>query len=179
MTLFAVLLLASFQMDGSRLVVADKIEFETGKAAVRLSPASGAALDHVAAFLREKESITKLRIEVHSDAQGSEAANQKMSELRAHAVARALVGRGIDCERLLPVGFGETKPVADNRTAEGRLANRRVEFVMAEMRGRLVGGMPADGGGVASPVTACEEPPAPTPTPDDEPALDDFVDPRY
>jgi hypothetical protein len=79
---------------------------------------------------------------VHSDAQGDTGANQAMTEARALSTARALVARGVDCKRLLPVGFGETKPVSDNRTADGRAANRRTTLVPAALNGKLIGGMP-------------------------------------
>lgn len=54
---------------------------------------------------------------------------------------------GADCKRLIAVGFGSTKPVADNNTAEGKAANRRVSFINAALRSRPIGGMPVDGGG--------------------------------
>ena len=88
-----------------------------------------------------------MRIEVHSDNQGAADTNQKLTEARALAVAKALVGRGVDCKRLVPVGFGGTKPIADNGTPDGRAANRRTEFVNAAMRGHAIGGAPAEGGG--------------------------------
>lgn len=59
------------------------------------------------------------------------------------AVARALIGKGVDCHRLVVVGFGDTKPVA----APPAPGNTRIEFVNAALRGRLIGGMPEDGGG--------------------------------
>jgi OOP family OmpA-OmpF porin len=101
----------------------------------------------VASYLGDKPYVTLLRVEVHSDAQGSSAYNQTMTEKRALAVAKALVSRGVDCKRLVAVGFGETKPIADNRTAEGRAQNRRTVFVNAALRGRPIGGLPVDGGG--------------------------------
>lgn len=58
-----------------------------------------------------------------------------------------VVRHGVACERLLPVGFGETKPIADNRTATGRAQNRRTEFVPVALRGKVIGGLPPDGGG--------------------------------
>ena len=61
-------------------------------------------------------------------------------------VARWLVGKGIDCKRLIPVGFGETKPVADNKTPDGKAQNRRTDFINAELDGKAVMGMPVDGG---------------------------------
>ena len=66
---------------------------------------------------------------------------------RSIAVAKWLVGKGVDCKRLLPVGFGQEKPIADNKTAEGREQNRRTAFVNAELRKKPIGGMPVDGGG--------------------------------
>ncbi len=67
----------------------------------------------------------------HTDSSGSDAANQQASERRAQAVMQYLVGRGVPVERLTAVGYGETKPIADNGTPAGREANRRVEFVLS------------------------------------------------
>lgn len=144
----AVLAGAPFELDGSRLKLPSPIVFVTGKA--DLAPESDAALAHVRAYLAEKTSISTLRIEVHTDSQGADAANQKLSQARALAVARKLVSLGVDCKRLMPVGFGETKPVAPNDTPEGRAQNRRTEFVNAGLRGIAIGGMPLDGGGVTA-----------------------------
>lgn len=115
-----------------------------------LSADSDGAIAAVAEFLAAKPYVTTLRVEVHSDAQGNTAHNQALTEARALSTARALVARGVECARLLPVGFGESKPVSDNRTAEGRAANRRTTLVPAALNGRLIGGMPADGGGVVA-----------------------------
>jgi len=134
-----------YELDGHRLVVNRPILFKTG--AAELLPESDDALAVVQGYLAAKDYITLLRVENHSDALGDDAANQAMSEQRALAVAKALVARGVDCKRLLPVGFGETKPVAPNDTAEGRAQNRRTTFVNAALRGRAIGGMPVDGGG--------------------------------
>ncbi len=137
-----------FELDGNLLKVPYPVVFDTAK--VTLKTESAEAIAYVASYLEAKAAITTLRVEVHTDAQGDETANQKMSEKRALAVAKALVAKGVDCKRLVPVGFGETKPVADNKTAEGRAANRRAAFAMAALRGRPIGGMPLDGGGVVA-----------------------------
>jgi len=134
-----------FELDGNTLKVPGPIVFKTG--AAELLPESEAALAHVVAYLGAKDYISTLRVEVHTDATGAEGYNQALSEKRALAVALDLVGRGVDCKRLLPVGFGSTKPVAPNDTAEGRAANRRTTFVNAALRGRAIGGMPLDGSG--------------------------------
>jgi OOP family OmpA-OmpF porin len=70
----------------------------------------------------------KLLIEGHASSDGSMSYNQKLSEKRAESVKNALVSMGVDASRLETVGYGETKPTADNKTAKGRSANRRVEF---------------------------------------------------
>ena len=132
-------------LDGHRLVLPDPIGFATGTSEVL--PESEAAIAMVANYLEAKAAITLLRIEGHTDASGDAAANQALSEARALAVARALVARGVDCKRLLPVGFGSTKPIESEDTPAGKAANRRIEFVNAALRGIAIGGLPLDGGG--------------------------------
>jgi OOP family OmpA-OmpF porin len=135
----------SFDLENNALKLPGPVLYETGSD--KLKPESDPVLAHVKDYLDAKSYITLLRIEVHSDAQGNSQYNQTLSEKRALAVARALVGRGISCTRLIPVGFGETKPIAPNTTAEGRAQNRRTLFVNAALRGKPIGGMPVDGGG--------------------------------
>ena len=131
-------LLAQVTLDGNRLVTAKPVAFKTGQAAITKD--SDAAIGAVATWLSEKPTITMIRIEGH--VAGSSKA-QALSEARAMQVARALVKKGVDCKRLIAVGFGDIKPVA----APPSTANTRIEFINAAMRGRLIGGMPADGGG--------------------------------
>lgn len=76
-----------------------------------------------------------LVVEGHTDSQNTDEFNQKLSEDRAKAVVAWLVKNGIAPGRLQPVGYGESRPVADNDTAEGRALNRRVEVqAMGEMK---------------------------------------------
>ena len=156
LALLASLLLAAdprpFELDGSQLKT-DAVVFETGKAT--LKPESDAVLDHVKAYLDAKPLISTMRVEVHTDSQGSEEFNQKLTEARAAAVVTALVKKGVSCARLIAVGFGETKPVAPNDTVEGRAQNRRTVFVNAALRGKPIGGLPLDGGGVVARVDVC------------------------
>lgn len=135
----------SFQIEDGRLVLPGPIAFVTG--GTEFAAGTEDVLKFVKAFLDDKTYITLLRIEGHTDSDGDDQANQELSEKRAMAVAKWLVGQGIDCKRLLPVGFGENKPVASNETQEGKAANRRMEICPAQMKGLLIGGMPADGGG--------------------------------
>ena len=70
----------------------------------------------------------RVRIEGHTDAQGPSAANEELSLRRADSVKRVLLSRGVQEKQMLVLGLGETKPVADNASAEGRAKNRRVEL---------------------------------------------------
>ena len=135
----------NFEVENGTLKLPGPVMFETGKAV--LKPESDAVLDIVKQYLEAKPAITLLRIEGHTDNVGIAADNQKLSEARSLAVAQWLVGKGIACKRLLPVGFGQDKPIADNKTPEGREQNRRTAFFNAELKGKAIGGMPVDGGG--------------------------------
>ena len=118
----------------SRVVVTDKkieiketIFFETGRATIKA--VSHSLLDEVARALQDNPSI-RVRIEGHTDSQGKDGYNLRLSRSRAAAVRRYLIGRGIPGRRMVSKGYGETRPISDNRTAEGRSENRRVEFVI-------------------------------------------------
>lgn len=86
-------------------------------------------LDGVAAILVEYPD-TLIAIAGHTDSTGSRTYNQRLSERRAQSVADYLRGQGVQSVRLFPYGEGPDKPIADNNTAEGRAANRRVELVL-------------------------------------------------
>lgn len=106
--------------------VALDVQFDTGKATIL--PESQALLDGAAEMLKSSSS---LRIEVagHTDNVGAAEANQKLSEARAKSVMDALAQRGVPAARMTAKGYGQSVPVADNRTEEGRAKNRRVELV--------------------------------------------------
>ncbi|MGP1485618.1 MAG: OmpA family protein [Campylobacter sp.] len=80
----------------------------------------------VAVFMNE-HSDYRVVLEGHTDSVGNDAYNQKLSEKRANAVAKALKDLGVSASKITTVGYGETKPIADNKTKEGRAENRRVE----------------------------------------------------
>jgi OOP family OmpA-OmpF porin len=84
-------------------------------------------LDSAAAALTGQKDL-KAEIGGHTDAQGSDAANRKLSQRRADSVRTYLIGKGVEGERLTAVGYGESQPVATNDTPAGRAENRRVEF---------------------------------------------------
>ena len=114
------------EIDKSGHVAVYGIHFETGKAAIQ--PDSEDTLKQLAALLQQNPTL-KLRVEGHTDNQGSPAANQLLSEKRAQAVVAWLVAHGADAAQLKAQGLGQTKPVADNSTEDGRAKNRRVELV--------------------------------------------------
>jgi OOP family OmpA-OmpF porin len=141
-----------FKMEGNKLVLPGAIVYKTGSA--ELDPVSEPVLETVKAYLDAKPKITLLRIEGHTDDVGDAKKNLELSVKRSQTVAKWLVGKGIDCKRLLPVGFGQTKPVADNKTPEGKAQNRRTDFINASLSGKPIGGMPIDGGAPKS-MDAC------------------------
>ncbi len=99
-----------------------------------LSPAFFDVLNSVGKVLKEFDQ-TVVEVAGHTDSTGTEAYNQSLSERRAGSVAQYLQARGIMSQRLITVGMGELRPVADNTTAEGRQANRRVEITMVPVTG--------------------------------------------
>ncbi|MFB3904807.1 MAG: OmpA family protein [Acidobacteriota bacterium] len=117
----------SKQLNEQGSVAIRGILFDTGKATIK--PESEGALAQILELLKN-DSTLKLEIQGHTDNVGAQAANLKLSQDRAAAVKAHLVTKGgIDAARLTTLGFGDSKPVADNSTEEGRAQNRRVELV--------------------------------------------------
>lgn len=102
------------------------INFDTGKATIK--PESLQIIEQVGELLQNNPDL-KLNVEGHTDNVGTAPGNKILSEQRAKAVVSAVVSKGIEISRLTAVGWGQEKPIADNRTEEGRAKNRRVEIV--------------------------------------------------
>ncbi|HEY4212472.1 MAG TPA: OmpA family protein [Steroidobacteraceae bacterium] len=102
------------------------INFDTGKSTIR--PDSQPIVDQIVATLKGNSAL-QLTVEGHTDNVGTPQANQTLSQSRAQAVVTAVTGAGIAAPRLTAVGYGQTKPVADNSTDAGRAQNRRVDLV--------------------------------------------------
>ena len=102
------------------------INFDTDKAVIK--PESMPTVNEIAAMLKANPAIA-VSIEGHTDNTGSPSHNKTLSQKRAEAVVNALVNQGIDSQRVSAVGWGQDKPIADNKTEEGRAKNRRVEIV--------------------------------------------------
>jgi outer membrane protein OmpA-like peptidoglycan-associated protein len=106
-------------------LAAKNIFFKTGS--YELIPKSFSSLDGVVQILKENPSL-KLSIEGHTDNVGTPLSNQTLSENRAKAVMQYFISKGIDRSRLSAAGYGQSKPIDENNTEEGRANNRRVEL---------------------------------------------------
>jgi outer membrane protein OmpA-like peptidoglycan-associated protein len=101
-----------FEFDSAKLTTADKIK-----------------LDTIVTRLKKEAPSARLRVTGHTDSVGSDTYNQKLSDRRAHSVVEYLISNGIARSSFVSVlGAGESQPVADNKTADGRAMNRRVEI---------------------------------------------------
>ncbi|HFC53630.1 MAG TPA: BON domain-containing protein [Gammaproteobacteria bacterium] len=109
----------------NELLARQSIHFRTSSA--RISKRSYPLLDELAQVASECPEA-RIRIEGHTDSRGSERFNLNLSQARAESVVRYLIGKGVAASRLEAVGYGESRPVADNGTAAGRARNRRIEF---------------------------------------------------
>jgi outer membrane protein OmpA-like peptidoglycan-associated protein len=112
------------------VITLEGIEFEFGKAIIK--PESSPVLDEAAAILTNHPEI-EVEIQGHTDSIGTDQANLKLSQKRAEAVREYLIDvHMIEPVRMIPIGYGETKPIADNGTDQGRAKNRRVDFLILE-----------------------------------------------
>ncbi len=115
----------SCQQQFEKLLAERKIHFETARA--QIAPESYSLLDDLARVASECREA-KIEIEGHTDANGSEQMNRKLSQARAESVVEYLTAKGVAADRLSAAGYGESRPVADNKTEAGRAKNRRIEF---------------------------------------------------
>jgi outer membrane protein OmpA-like peptidoglycan-associated protein len=108
-----------------KAVVLEGVQFMSNRST--LLPASEKILDNVAEILLANPDV-KVEVGGHSDSDGNDGYNMKLSEARANAVRNYLIKKGVPAERMTARGYGETHPIADNTTTEGKAANRRVEL---------------------------------------------------
>ncbi len=140
----------------------------------RIEPASLPIVEKVAGLLLENPSITSLRVEGHTDNKGDPDRNVRLSQRRATAVMKALIDRGVPADRLEAQGYGDSRPVASNRTDEGRARNRRIEFRILAQQSTVEtlspSGSSTPWGAPAEPAPPAEPEPNPWGTPPDPPA---------
>ncbi len=125
----------------TKIEILEKVFFDSGKA--KIKSRSFGLLNQVAAVLKAYPKMTKIRVEGHTDDRGNDAFNLKLSQKRAESVVTYLSEQGVAVGRLVATGFGETKPIEDNKTYAGRGANRRVEFNIIEVDGKSTDGKSA------------------------------------
>ena|SRR5690242_15917011 len=113
---------------GTVITIPGSVSFASGKAT--LLPSARNRLRQVATALEQGDGSSKIVVEGHTDATGSPEKNQQLSMARAEAVRKSLISDGVPADRVQAVGYGETRPVADNGSAAGRATNRRVEIVV-------------------------------------------------
>jgi outer membrane protein OmpA-like peptidoglycan-associated protein len=106
--------------------ITNGIRFDVGKATIR--PESMGVINQIHKLLNEHSDLN-FSVEGHTDSDGDDASNQKLSEERAAAVKSLLVEMGVDASRISTKGFGESIPLDSNGTSEGKANNRRVEFI--------------------------------------------------
>lgn len=112
--------------EGGTIEILQRVEFATNSDVIL--ERSNPVLEAVREILSTNPQIRRIRVEGHTDDRGNDQANMTLSNRRATSVAAWLAEHGIDASRLESQGFGETRPIADNRSANGRQTNRRVEF---------------------------------------------------
>ena len=117
------------KVTSKKIEIKQTVYFDTAKTTIK--PQSFALLNEVGQALIDNPTIS-IRIEGHTDSRGSERYNLRLSSGRAAAVKTYLLGRGIAASRMDSQGYGESVPIADNRTRAGRTENRRVEFVITD-----------------------------------------------
>jgi len=118
---------ASVSREGDLLAITLKgdVAFDTNSAVVK--PTLTSEIDRIAGIM-VKYADTAIVVEGHTDNKGEDAYNMKLSQQRANSVSNLLVNRGVITSRIKTVAYGESQPVADNNSAEGRQKNRRVEI---------------------------------------------------
>ena len=112
-------------IEANATVVLKNIFFDVNKYDIKNE--SQVELDEVVGLMKENPTV-KIEISGHTDNVGKPIDNQKLSENRAKSVVTYLTAKGIDAKRLLFKGFGDTKPISDNKTEEGKAKNRRTEL---------------------------------------------------
>jgi OOP family OmpA-OmpF porin len=111
-----------------KIQINEKIQFDTAKSTIKAE--SHDLLNEIAQVIKDNKQIRRISIEGHTDSDGSDKYNQKLSNDRAASVKAYLVEKGVNEGMLDSKGHGESKPIADNATDEGKEKNRRVEFLI-------------------------------------------------
>lgn len=117
-------------LPGQNLLSLTGVNFDTNKSA--LTSSAKEILEEAITLLKKTDAVIEVRVEGHTDSRGTEAHNMALSQRRAEAVAAYLSSQGVNTDSLIPVGMGESAPIANNNTVAGQAANRRVDFVVIQ-----------------------------------------------
>ena len=131
-----------------KIEILEKVFFDVGKA--KIQKRSFGLLDQVAAVLKNNPQLSKIRIEGHTDSDGSDRSNLDLSQRRTDSVQLYLMDKGVDAARLEAVGYGESRPAVPNSNKVNKEMNRRVEFAIVELDGKPIKAtesVPAPAGG--------------------------------
>ncbi|MBT3221392.1 MAG: OmpA family protein, partial [Proteobacteria bacterium] len=123
--------LVEVNMDLGQIIIMEKVFFET--ASDRIRPVSFEVLNAVHAVMEQYPQITLVEVQGHTDSRGSDDYNLDLSARRAKSVRIYLEERGIDSDRLISFGYGETKPLDEAENEDAWEMNRRVQFQILEM----------------------------------------------
>ena len=154
----------------TKIEILEKVFFDVDKSTIQKR--SFLLLDQVVAVLQANPQIEYTRVEGHTDSDGDDNYNFKLSDARAAAVRLYLLGKGVDAGRIASAGYGESRPVTQNKTPAGREKNRRVEFVIFDVNDETSGAateVRGTKGQSEAPVRPVLEP-TPTPPPPTTPA---------
>lgn len=137
---------------GNEIELPSPVPFKTGSAELDMAAGAGEILGLVKKYMEENPDVTLLRVEGHTDSDGDDNMNLQLSKDRSMSVTKWLTENGIACKRVLPVGFGERRPLVANDTPENKQKNRRVSFFDAAVKGKPVKNdkgqdVPVDNGG--------------------------------
>jgi OOP family OmpA-OmpF porin len=120
------------EIKGKKIELNENVEFKTNSH--ELASATDPVLEEVVQIMKAHPEIIRVRVEGHTDKVGKPKYNLALSDRRAKTVKEYLISHGIESSRLTSKGFGMTRPIATNKTAEGRSRNRRVEIHIEEKK---------------------------------------------
>ncbi|MEE9386017.1 MAG: OmpA family protein [Nannocystaceae bacterium] len=118
------------EVTADAIVIHEKIQFDYNKASIK--QVSHSLLNEIVTTIEGHPQIKKISVEGHTDADGSDSYNEKLSDRRADAVRMYLTEHGVADTRVTSKGWGESRPIADNESDTGKAQNRRVEFIIVE-----------------------------------------------
>jgi outer membrane protein OmpA-like peptidoglycan-associated protein len=151
------------KLTADKIQINDKVYFESGSDV--LLPRSFPLLNQIAALMKNHAGL-RIRVEGHTDDVGGDDFNHDLSQKRAESVRAYVGGQGVEAKRLEAVGYGESRPIASNKSSAGREINRRVEFIVLEPeQAAAPTPTPAPAPSDTKPVEAAADAAAPAPAP--------------